>query len=116
MKIARYLMVVAITISVGVICFQVGQSNGQRDGKKIAWQVGYDKGHHDGLAENGPRINDDESKLANVTSQYNQLSDNYNNLRNAIIKYAGTAGSYQPSTHISCTSNDIGSYTFTNCY
>lgn len=114
--------VIMVVLSAIVICgvvfgsYEYGHTKGVNTGKNLGWQKGYDKGHYDGLAEVGPRISDDETKLSNMTSQYNQLSDNYNNLRNAIIQYAGTAGSYKASTHISCTSNDIGNYTYANCY
>lgn len=80
-----------------------------------SWQAGYNKGHTDGLAEVQPRISDDETRLSSITDKYNQLSDQYNQLRNAVIQYVG-ASTYQPSKHLSCTSNAIGSYTYTNCY
>ena len=55
------------------------------------------------------------NRYNSLVTQYNALSDNYNSLRSAVIRYVGNAGSYQPSAHLSCTSNTIGSYTYTNC-
>lgn len=113
---------ILVTLTIIVVCgvgfgsYEYGHIQGTKTGKNLGWQSGYDKGHQAGLAEVGPRISDDESKLSTMADQYNQLSDNYNNLRNAIIQYAGTAGSYKVSTRISCTSNSLGGYTYTNCY
>lgn len=41
--------------------------------KDSSWQVGYDKGHDAGLAEVGPRIDDDETKLVATRTLYNDL-------------------------------------------
>lgn len=76
-------------------------------GKSIAWQSGYNKGHAAGLAEVGPRIEDDEQKLADMRNQYNTLL-------NQVKAYVP-----QQSSAIHCASSSYGinnQFTNTNCY
>ena len=82
------------------------------------WQAGYDKGHSAGLAEVGPRIADDEAKLAQMNDKYNSLVADYNSLRDTVLRYVSST-QYQSKQPIHCTSYSYGldsAFTSTNCY
>lgn len=108
-----YKIVAVVLIIVGSLAagysygHHTSYANGFAAGKSAGWQPGYNKGHADGLTETAPRISDDETKLANVTSQYDQLT--------AAVK-AYVAGQVTQSQLLRCTSNAVGTYTYTNCY
>lgn len=111
LKIGVPVIIIALLI-IGVgISFKAGYARG----RNISWQQGYDKGHSDGLAEIGPRLADDEQKLGSLRDQYNNLADDYNELRSNVTNYIN-ANQYKAVQRISCTSSSLGSYTYTNCY
>lgn len=104
------LIVALLIVGIG-ISFKVGYAKAHN----VSWQQGYDKGHSDGLAEVAPRLVDSEQKLGSLRDEYNTLADDYNELRNNVTSFVSTS-QYQAARRISCTSNSIGSYTYTNCY
>ena len=84
--------------------YAAGRAAGMTDGQKS----GYDTGYAAGQAFSNVQYNQ-------LVDKYNGLVGDYNTLRTAVIKYIG-ATSYQSRSAISCTSNTLGAYTYTNCY
>lgn len=67
-----YCLVFMANVAFGIFVLY-NMYNNQTRVQDISWQAGYDKGHDAGLAEVGPRISDDETKLGNIRSSYNDL-------------------------------------------
>ncbi len=87
--------------------YAAGHAAGMSEGQKL----GYDNGYSIGAGYNSYA----GSQYNKLVTKYNNLVTDYNNLRTAVINYIGSTP-YQPRTAISCTSNNIGNTTFTNCY
>lgn len=87
--------------------------------------LGFAKGYSIGYSAGGSYANADAATISslntantNLQNQYNNLSSNYNTLRDAIIKYVGST-TYQPAPQLHCTSVKYGinnQFTSTNCY
>lgn len=101
--------------------FYTGNVRGETNGR----QAGYSQGLEEGAAKGYARAEKDMEftkvsaiKYGELNDQYNDLVTDYNNLREAAIRYVG-ASSYQPRTPLSCTTNTFGNTfgtTYTNCY
>lgn len=104
------LLLVLALVGCSVGAYLYGKHQGSAAGYKKGYSAGYDK---------APKPNYfKEDNYDSVAKQYDELVTDYNNLRDAAIKYIG-ATQYQARQPLSCTSTTYGSYfptTRTDCY
>lgn len=99
-----------IVILIGGI--QMGKHQGFADGYTTGESRGSSLQRSRDIVSATPIYNDNTK----LTQEYNQLSENYNNLRSAVIKYVG-ATQYQASKPVTCNTDtyfaNLGSITTT---
>ncbi len=99
------IIVSGILIVVGYTSYKQGYATGSDKSWSAGYQSGRSVGHDEAY---------NEASASTVSSdEYNDLVDEYNELRQAAINYVGNT--YKPKQSLNCTSNTIGSTTFTNC-
>lgn len=91
----------------------------------VGYHIAYNKAYDSGIQTQKSNEQSDYSNMVkyaqdviqknvDLTNQYNQLSTQYNNLRDAVLKYVD-ATQYKSAPSLHCTSNTFSSTTFTNC-
>lgn len=100
--------IILIVLLVGIGSYFIGSSTG----KSEAYQNGYNDGRVIGFND-APKP--DYTYQDKLFADYNKLVEDYNTLRESTPAVVQVPV-YQPRTPVSCTSNTIGSYAYTNCY
>jgi hypothetical protein len=109
----RVRFVITFLLLVGAVsgAFGVGYQYGYKNGEK----EGHDKGYSNATRDYKITTDAAEKSLGNLQQEYGSLLSDYNNLRSSALQYINSQ-QYQARQPVSCTSNTIGAFTYTNCY